>query len=177
MSSNEFSRARHPVGARIAFVGVLGLAGGAVSALAATDLAAVQAVPQRGQSADETRRDRYECHNWAVEQTGVVPHRTELGAGEVDRERRVDRAITGAGVGAVVGGLVRASQHENPSNGVLAGGAIGAVVGALLGRKGANAPDPEFDGYLRALSACLEGRGYVVVVADAEAAAAGAAEN
>jgi hypothetical protein len=69
--------------------------------------------------------------------------------------------------------VVRATQDENPSHGVLSGGAIGAVVGALIGRrKNADEPDPEFDAYFRALSACLEGRGYQVVIAGAPASAA-----
>src|SRR5580704_15149803 len=31
--------------------------------------------PAHGQSPDQTERDRYECHTWAVQQTGVVPSR------------------------------------------------------------------------------------------------------
>ena len=41
--------------------------------VAAEDLGALVVTGQRGQSLEQTRRDRYECHNWAVEQTGVVP--------------------------------------------------------------------------------------------------------
>ena len=29
--------------------------------------------PAHGQSPDQTERDRYECHTWAVQQTGVDP--------------------------------------------------------------------------------------------------------
>jgi hypothetical protein len=177
MSSNE-TASRRPDRARVTAVAagsaVWLAAAAAPLSLAATDLAAVQAVPQRGQSADQTRRDRYECHNWAVEQAGVVPPRVEPGErAAADRAERIDRVITGAGVGAAVGGVVRATQDENPSHGVLSGGAIGAVVGALIGRrKNADEPDPEFDAYFRALSACLEGRGYQVVIAGAPASAA-----
>ena len=32
--------------------------------------------PAHGQSPEQTERDRYECHNWAVQQTGVDPSRT-----------------------------------------------------------------------------------------------------
>jgi type 1 glutamine amidotransferase len=59
--------------------------------VAAVDLAAVAAVPQRGQSADQTRRDRYECHNWAVEETGTAPRRFEPDEdSDHDRAERVD---------------------------------------------------------------------------------------
>jgi hypothetical protein len=173
MSSDSGARA----GMRFRIIAWAASAGGLIvvtgPSFAATDLAAVQAVPQRGQSADQIRRDRFECHNWAVEQTGVVPRRVDP-AEETRRARgrRADRAVTGAAVGAAVGGVVRATQDENPSRGVLSGGVIGAAVGALTGRgKRADAPDPEFDAYFRALSACLEGRGYGVVIAEAASGA------
>src|SRR5882757_9191478 len=33
--------------------------------------------PANGQSAEQTDRDRYECHVWAVQQTGVDPSRAD----------------------------------------------------------------------------------------------------
>ena len=33
--------------------------------------------PNNGQSAEQTDRDRYECHLWAVQQTGVDPSRAD----------------------------------------------------------------------------------------------------
>ncbi len=137
---------------------------------AAVDLSMLEIVPQRGQSADQTRRDRYECHHWSIEQTGALPQaqRPANEDDEFDRARRVDRVITGAGVGAMIGGLIRGVQHKDPSNGVLAGAAIGAAVGAATGRADETDERPEpADDYLRALSACLEGRGYTVAVPDA----------
>lgn len=142
-------------------------------AAVAADLASIVAEPLRGQSADRARRDRYECHNWAVAQTGRVPGRSEQAeaAEPLARAERIDRVITGAGIGATVGGLARATQNKNPSHGVLAGGVIGAAVGALIGR---DRPDDEtdevFDEYFRALSACLEARGYRLSVDETVAA-------
>ena len=137
------------------------------SADAAVDLSMLEVVPQRGQSADQTRRDRYECHNWAIDQTGVSPQARPPADedDEFDRARRVDRVITGAGIGAMIGSLIRGVQHKDPSNGVLAGAAVGAAVGAATGRanEADERPDPA-DDYLRALGACLEGRGYTVSV-------------
>jgi len=142
-------------------------------ALAAADLASVQALPQRGQSADQARRDRYECHTWAIEQTGTVPRRVDAAeADATERADRVDRVVTGAAAGGALGALVRASQDEDPSHGVLSGAAIGAAVGALIGRRAKpDEPDPEFDAYFRALSACLEGRGYTVSIVGEDTAA------
>jgi hypothetical protein len=153
----------------------------AAPAGAAIDLAGLQVAPQRGQSADQTRRDRYECHNWAVEQTGVTPLAAPRGDEKADadekdaRERRaerVNRVLTGAAIGAGLGGLARSTQHKDPSNGVLAGAAVGAAVGASTKRGRNREPvveeDAEGNEYLRALSACLEGRGYSVALPSAE---------
>ena len=63
--------------------------------------------PRNGQTEEQTSRDRYECHRWAVEQTHFDP--TETGGGVSDADRAQSR-----------------------------------------------------DGYYRAMTACLEGRGYSV---------------
>ena len=36
--------------------------------------------PAHGQSPDQTERDRYECHIWAVQQTGIDPSRADANA-------------------------------------------------------------------------------------------------
>lgn len=146
---------------------------GACSAHAAVDLAAVVVAPQRGQSSEQLRRDRYECHNWAVDQTGVVPLAAPAQADRAERTKRarraerIDRALNGAAIGGSIGGLIRAAADRNPANGVLAGAAVGAAVGAATAGGDARASDGPTDGeaeYLRALSACLEGRGYSVAL-------------
>jgi len=146
------------------------------AALATEDLAALRVDPQRDQSADQLRRDRYECHNWAVEQTGEAPvaapeAREQTSDAKRDkRAERASRAILGAAIGSVVGGIAgggRGWRHENDA--VLTGAAVGAGVGAAsVGGKArdkgkSEAPQAPSD-YLRALSACLEGRGYSVTM-------------
>jgi len=133
--------------------------------LAAVDLAAVEVVPERGQTADQARRDRYECHNWAVDQTGVSPVAAkDQPASREQRAQRVGRILNGASIGGALGGLIRGVQRKNPSNGVLAGAAVGAAVGAASGRDAREAANEGDSDYLRALSACLEGRGYRVAL-------------
>jgi hypothetical protein len=149
---------------------------------AAEDLSALQVTPQRGQSADQARRDRYECHNWAVEQTGETPiaaperERDEPTREErTKRAERVNRVINGAVLGAGLGGIVRATQDKNPSNGVLAGAAVGAAIGAATARDREREEDAEAaapSDYLRALTACMEGRGYTVALPSAGEAVA-----
>jgi hypothetical protein len=158
MSSNRRSP-RLAISVTVAFA-----AGGT---FAATDLASIQVVPTRGQSADQARRDRYECHNWAVEQTGNAPVRVdpaEVAAAE--RERNVERVLTGAGIGSTVGAVVAAGQADDPLASVVAGGVLGAAVAAITGRgKKKEGSDPAEEEYVRALSACLEGRGYEISIA------------
>jgi hypothetical protein len=140
-------------------------------ALAAADLKSIEVVPERAQSADQARRDRYECHNWAVGETGTAPLQVDATEEAAhDRADRAARIIGGAATGAAIGGVVQSVNHNDVAEGVFAGAVIGAVVGTLTGRKrNANEPDSEFDAYFRALSACLEARGYHVTAVSGEA--------
>jgi uncharacterized protein YcfJ len=166
-SSSRYARSLIAAAAAVASVG---------AALATEDLAALRVDPQRDQSADQLRRDRYECHNWAVEQTGQAPvaapeeREQPSDAKRNRRAERASRAILGAAIGSVVGGIAgggRGWHHENDA--VLTGAAVGAGVGAAsVGGKArdknkSEAPQTPSE-YLRALSACLEGRGYSVTM-------------
>jgi hypothetical protein len=147
----------------------------ATTAFAVEDLAALRVEPQRGQSADQLRRDRYECHNWAVEQTGETPVAPEAqrdesaDAKQRKRADRADGALIGAAIGSVIGSIAGSGRHYHDyGDSVLAGAAVGAGVGAATAgrprdrRKAEAAPQPS--PYLRALTACLEGRGYSVTM-------------
>jgi hypothetical protein len=141
---------------------------GSLPAAAAEDLRALEVRSLRGQSVEQARRDRYECHNWAVAQTGqappAVPAAAPVDAGKADLKReRIGRAIVGATIGATIGSLTGHwhDAHEN----VLAGAALGAGIGAATAGAGRQDPPAGPQGpsdYLRALTACLEGRGYSV---------------
>ena len=156
---------------------VLGLPAGA-----AVDLTKLQVTPQRGQSADQTRRDRYECHNWAFKQTGYDPSLPRLAPHQQvqvvpmppDRRGTVGGAVAGAVIGASVSG-----PHDSAE-----GAVVGAVAGAIVGAASDASRAREAAGkssrptaaeqaeqarlekqaydYRRAISACLEGRGYTV---------------
>ena len=159
--------------ARAAWRAVVIAAGVALSATAgaAVDLSHLQVTPQRGQSADQMRRDRYECHNWAVDQTGEVPSATPApNQDAVDAAKRADRfarIATGAAIGATLGGIF--GGGHNYGEDIVKGAALGSVVGVATGaahdkkQQKQAGPEPGSD-YLRALSACLEGRGYTVAM-------------
>ena len=92
--------------------------------------------------------------------TYVVPPPREL------KRERVDRAIVGAAIGGAIGSLFGHGHGWRRHHGdrVLAGAAAGAAIGAATAKGGreeeATAEEPSH--YLRALTACLEGRGYSV---------------
>ncbi len=139
--------------------------------------------PAKGQSPDQVDRDRYECHLWAARQTGfdpsvpgVPPHQRVrvVQAGPPPGAQVVGGAITGAVLGALIAGPRDAG----------AGAVVGAVAGAAVGGvseasraeqtrvveerandRGAGraaAQEERAGSYRRAISACLEARGYTV---------------
>ena len=144
-------------------------------AAAVEDLGALEVVGQRGQSLEQTRRDRYECHNWAVEQTGESPPAAvPVAAAPPDakqelRHQRINRALIGAAIGGALGGIFGDGYYGHGNDygeDVLVGAAAGAAIGAATARgrrkEPAAAQPEEPSEYLRALTACLEGRGYSV---------------
>jgi hypothetical protein len=134
--------------------------------------------PAHGQSPDQTERDRYECHIWAVQQTGVDPSRADANAYErvivqpstPPGANTAGGAITGAILGAIIAG------PRNAGAGLVLGGVTGAAVGSAVDANAqAQAQQTQqqvnmsaaegrarADSYRRAIGACLQGRGYTV---------------
>ena len=88
--------------------------------------------PAHGQSPDQTERDRYECHNWAVQQTGVDPSRADASAYErvIVQPSTPPGANTAGGAiaGAIIGSII--AGPRNAGAGLVLGGVTGAVVGS-----------------------------------------------
>ena len=138
----------------------------------------VYVYPANGQSPEQTERDRYECHVWAVQQTGVDPSRADASA----YERVVVQPANPPGAGTVagaIGGAIIGSIIAGPRNagaGLVLGGATGAIVGSASDanaqaqaqqtqaqiNQSASAGRARADSYRRAIGACLTGRGYTV---------------
>jgi len=134
--------------------------------------------PNNGQSPEQTDRDRYECHVWAVQQTGVDPSRADANPYErvVVQPATPPGANTAAGAigGAILGALI--AGPRNAGAGLVLGGVTGAVVGSSVDANNeqqarmtqaqlnasASAGRARADSYRRALGACLQGRGYTV---------------
>jgi len=137
--------------------------------------------PARGQTADQTDRDRYECHTWAVRETRFDPSRMAPVEAPPPRERP-DAPAPGSGtaLGAVTGAVLGAiiAPHGDEGGGAAVGAIAGAIVGNASERAQADAARDDADrygnrggarpagdgagAYRRAISACLEARGYTV---------------
>jgi hypothetical protein len=127
------------------------------------------AYPNNGQDQQQQDRDRYECHNWSVSQTGFDPTRPPPTVGAPPSTSSPARgALGGAAIGAI-GGAIGGNAG--------AGAAIGAGTGALVGgarrrnqqrqatdiqNQQAAAFAQQNDAYNRALAACLQARGYTI---------------
>jgi Glycine zipper len=142
----------------------------------------VYVYPAAGQSAAKLDQDRYECHVWAVRQSGFDPS-----VAQAAPHQRVEvvampppgtNTVAGAATGAIIGAAVSNPYHAG--GGALIGAAAGLILGALSDSARAqqaadtqrrinaanDQPDYGLDqlagNYRRALSACLQGRGYTV---------------
>lgn len=138
--------------------------------------------PLKGQTTEQQSRDHYECYNWAVQQTGYDPSVSSIPP--ANRVRVVpmpppghDTAVL-AIAGAVLGALIGGPRHA--AAGALIGAGGGVVAGAVSDearqqqaaqlQEAYNNRDQALDArheaearnFRRAMSACLEGRGYSV---------------
>lgn len=125
--------------------------------------------PKQGQSSEQQSRDRYECHMWAVQQSGFDPSNPQMaqGSGGASGGDTARETLRGGARGAAAGAAIGAIAGDAGK-----GSAIGATAGALKrgfqerDRQRAGGPaggsNPAQENYRRALSACLDGRGYSV---------------
>jgi len=126
--------------------------------------------PSKGQSPEQQQKDQYECHTWAVQQTGFNPSMAQAAPAPVPAPQGgvVRGGARGAALGAV-GGAIAGDAGK--------GAAIGAATGGLFGgmrqadqRRQQEAAQAQYQAaasqqqaaYTRALGACLMGRGYTV---------------
>jgi hypothetical protein len=115
--------------------------------------------PSKGQSQAKQTKDHQECDRWAVEHTGYDP--AYHAPPEQTEGKRAKGGLIGAGAGAIVGGLA-----GNGAKGAVIGTVVGGVAGGQKQKRENKAKNTTYaqnlDGYHRALSACMSGRGYSV---------------
>ena len=125
--------------------------------------------PARNQTPEQMARDKEECHDWSVQQTGVDPVKM---AAEAQAPPK-----SGAGAGGAVGGAAmgaaRGAISGEAGAGAIQGIGIGRLVHAVRARrqmeeqqenqaKEQQQRQAQLQKYDRAFGACLTGRGYTV---------------
>ena len=133
--------------------------------------------PQKGQSAEQQKKDEYECHGWAVKQTGFDPAKAaqapQQQAAQQPAGAQPGSGARGAARGAVAGAAIGSLDGEAGK-----GAAVGAAAGTVAARgqsrrqaqqqqaqaqqQASTAQSAGQQEYLKARGACLEGKGYSV---------------
>lgn len=134
--------------------------------------------PARGQTPQQVERDRYECHVWAVQQSGYDPSRPGMPPGQRVVVQPANPPGTGTAVGAIAGAILGAAiaGPRDAGAGLVLGGITGGMVGAASDANAqaqAQAEQARLNAsaaysaqgaanYQRAMSACLDARGYTI---------------
>jgi hypothetical protein len=136
--------------------------------------------PAKGQSEEQQSRDKYECHQFAVKESGFDPTARAAASPAPVASPAQSGATGGAARGAARGaaaGAVGGAIAGDAGKGAAAGAGVGATAGAVRKREQAKeqqaaaaqaqtsqqAAQGQAQGlYDRATRACLEGRGYTV---------------
>jgi hypothetical protein len=142
----------------------------------------VYVYPTSGQSGDRISRDRYECYLWGVKQSGFDPSQPRLAPRHriqvVSMPPQGANTAAGAATGAILGAVI--ADPHNAAAGAVGGAIVGGAIGAASDasrearrkqiqerydrRHNAETArlEAQASSYRRALTACLEGRGYTV---------------
>lgn len=126
--------------------------------------------PSKGQTQEQQNRDKYECYQWAVSQSGFDPANPSSTSTSAQQPERgpTGGAARGAAVGAVGGAM-----SGDAGAGAASGAARGRILGAIRRRREKNEAEQEQEqgqaagasrqeSYDRAFATCLQGRGYAV---------------
>ena len=127
----------------------------------------IMVYPAKGQSNEQLSKDRYECHIWAVQQSGFDPSNAQAYQASPQPQQKGE-ILRGGARGAAAGAAIGAIAGDAGK-----GAAIGATAGGLkrgfqkldskkAAQNQAAVPSPAQDAYNRAIGACLSGRGYSV---------------
>ncbi len=128
--------------------------------------------PAQGQDQARQNTDMGECHQWAVQNTGVDPAQLAAETSSGEAYRRQHTAFGGAAKGSLLGLAIGAIAGD-AGEGAAIGAVTGGFTGGLKGRQdlemqhrvtAAVHADQRalLQQYDRAYAACLTGRGYTV---------------
>jgi hypothetical protein len=127
--------------------------------------------PAKGQPAQQQQKDEYECHGWAVQQTGFDPTKSQPSQQAAKSPTTATGTTPGAGVrgaarGAIVGEVVGGNAGAGAAAGAVAARSESRrqnTAAAQQQQQAATQQSQQQQGaYGKARAACLEGRGYTV---------------
>jgi uncharacterized protein YcfJ len=169
----------------------LAAAGVAATVTAIGAVAAAQDLfvyPAKGQTDEQLANDRYACHRWAVKEANFDP--SDIGEiappavvrVPVPENKAAGATAKGAAAGAIAGAVL--GHGKDTLGNTVAGAVVGSIAGAAVEQSGEMKAQQEAraeaqrqaaevanskaekavrrSDYRRAMSACLEGRGYTV---------------
>ncbi|WP_336514554.1 hypothetical protein [Pollutibacter soli] len=129
--------------------------------------------PAKNQTQQQQKVDEFECYKWAMEQSGIDPLNLPKVEAPPAQKGPTGGAVKGAAKGAAAGVAIGAIAGDAGE-----GAAIGAVAGGLAGRRAAkkgqaqanqkaetdaaNKEQELKNSFVKAFSACLEGKGYTI---------------
>lgn len=136
--------------------------------------------PKNGQTPEQQKKDEFDCHTWAVKETGfdpitaaqTPPPAAPSGPAAAEKGSGVKGAAKGAAAGAAIG-AVAGDAGKGAAIGAVAGGAGGRVRSknkaedaqhqqATQAQAVATDTAKKQQEYQKARSACLDGKGYSV---------------
>ena len=133
----------------------------------------VYVFPSKGQTPEQQSDDESYCYTWAVQQSGYDPINPTVVQAQQVQQGPDGSAVVGSAKGAAVGAAIGAISGDAGK-----GAAIGAISGAVLGHRrgritqsmeqaGADQQAAQLNqnlvnGFKKAFTACLEGKGYTV---------------
>jgi len=127
--------------------------------------------PSKGQTQEQENRDKYECYQWAVSQSGFDPSKPS--ATSMSPQQQQGQAVHGAARGAAVGAVGGTIAGDEVGARAAGGAARGGVIGAIRRRREKREAEQEQaqaqaagangqEAYNRAFASCMQGRGYSV---------------
>ena len=129
--------------------------------------------PAKGQSSEQQDKDKFECYNWAKNDTGFDPMVVPTTSTPAPSSQKKSGGVVRGGLGGAALGAIIGDSSKSAKRGAVAGGLIGGVRQSSQNRQteqnrqqweqqeSANYANNR-NNYNRAYSACLEGRGYTV---------------
>jgi predicted outer membrane lipoprotein len=129
--------------------------------------------PAKGQSNEQTEKDKFSCYGWAKGQTGFDPMKVPTTTTAPPAQAKASGGVIRGGLGGAALGAIIGDSSKSAKRGLAAGALIGGVRQNSSNRateqKTQQWQQQESSNYAnnrnqynRAYSACLEGKGYTV---------------